>query len=440
VVAVAESRTEKELQTTRFELKNFVCEGEYQKGFVRILESYLRGLEATEQPAAWVSGFFGSGKSHLLKMFRYLWVDTIFDGGARAQGLVELPTDVKDLLRELGTMGRRFGGLHAAAGTLTSGEGEDVRLTILSIVLRSKDLPERLPQANFCLSLQRNGTYDRVRAAVEKAGRDFMKELDDLYVSPVIANAILEVDPTFAGSEKEARAALREQYPSVKTISTAEFIKKMREVLSVDGKLPCTMIALDEVQQYIGDNAARSLQVQEAAEAICKQMDSRVLLIGAGQSALRDTPSLQKLMHRFTASVELKDEDADTVTRRVVLAKKADKKKAVEDCLELHSGEISRQLAQTAISEKTKDREIRVDDYPLLPVRRRFWEVALRAVDVPGTTAQLRTQLKIVHEAVRETADEPLGTVVSADFIFGQVQADCSAPANCCARWTRPSV
>jgi len=65
-----------------------------------------------------------------------------------------------------------------------------------------------------------------------------------------------------------------------------------------------------------------------------------------------------------------------------------------------------------------------VDDYPLLPVRRRFWEHVLRAVDVPGTASQLRTQLKIVHEAVRQTAEEGLGTVVAADFIYEQISPD----------------
>src|SRR5262249_15179078 len=88
------------------------------------------------------------------------------------------------------------------------------------------------------------------------------------------------------------------------------------------------------------------------------------------------------------------------------------------------AGEIDRQLAGTRIAVCAEDRDIIVDDYPLLPVRRRFWEYVLRAVDVPGTASQLRTQLKIVHEAVRQTAEASLGTVVPADFIFGQLHRD----------------
>jgi hypothetical protein len=426
VASVAEGMSAKEVETLRYELEHFVCEGQYLDGMVRILESYLGNIDSTVQRAAWVSGFFGSGKSHLLKMLRHLWVDTKFESdGAAARSLAHLPDSVQNLLRELDTQGKRRGGLHAASGTLPSGGGESVRLAVLSIVLRSKGLPEALPQARFCLWLKKNGIYDAVRTAVEDAGKEFAAELHDLYVSPLLGKAVLSADPEFAPDLKQARAALRTQFPVDEDISTADFIRLMREILTVDGEIPCTLIVLDEIQLYIGDSAQRSTDVQEVAEAICKQFDSRVLLIGSGQTALAGSvPLLQRLKGRFTIPVELSDTDVETVTRRVVLAKKADKRKAVEDAIQAHAGEIDRQLVGTRIGPRSEDRDVIVDDYPLLPVRRRFWEHALRAVDVPGTSSQLRTQLRIVHDSVRELADRPLGTVTSADFIFRQLQPD----------------
>jgi hypothetical protein len=425
VAAVREAASDKEIETLRYELEHFVCEGQYEDGLIRILESYLGNVSSTTQPAAWVSGFYGSGKSHLLKMFRHLWVDTRFADGTTARGLARLSQEVQDSLRELDTLGRRNGGLHAASGTLPSGGGESVRLAVLSIVLASKGLPEALPQAQFCMWLRKNSIFDRVKAAVEAAGKDFFGELHDLYVSPILAKAVLDADPDFAPDLKQARATLRTQFPVVDDISTNEFIRLVREVLAVNGQVPCTVIVLDEIQLFIGNDPGRSTDVQEVAEALCKQLDSRVLLIGAGQTALAgNMPLLQRLIGRFTIPVELSDSDVETVTRRVVLAKKADKKKTIEDTLSAHAGEIDRELAGTRIAARAEDRDIIVDDYPLLPVRRRFWEHVLRAVDVPGTASQLRTQLKIVHEAVRQTAEASLGTVVPADFIFGQLHPD----------------
>jgi hypothetical protein len=156
---------------------------------------------------------------------------------------------------------------------------------------------------------------------------------------------------------------------------------------------------------------------------ICKQLDSRVMLVGAGQTALAGQDSLlQRLRDRFKISVELSDADVETVTRRVVLAKKADKRKIIEETLDANAGEVDRQLASTKVGPREEDKRVRVDDYPLLPVRRRFWEHVLRAIDVQGTAAQLRNQLTIVYQAVRDLAEKPLGTVLAADCIFDQQQ------------------
>ena len=372
VAAVKDAVTEQERETLRHELSQFVCEGQYKDGIVRILESFMACISSTSQLAAWISGFFGSGKSHLEKMLRHLWVDTKFpETSESARGLAHLPAEVKELLKELDTLGKRFGGLHAAAGALPAGGGLNVRLAVLGVVFKSKGLPESLPQALLCLWLRKTELFDRVKSNVEAAGKDFFKELNDLYVSPLIAKALLAADPNFASDEKKAKEAIRAQFPRRETLTDDEFIRLMREVLEENGKLPCTVIVLDEMQLYIGDNPQRSLDVQMVAEAICKQLDSRLLLIGAGQTALAGQDALlQRLRDRFKISVELSDADVETVTRRVVLAKKADKRKMIEDMLDADAGEVDRHLASTKIGPREEDKRVRVEDYPLLPVRR----------------------------------------------------------------------
>jgi hypothetical protein len=428
VASVREAATDNEVRTLRYELERFVCEGQYEDGLRRILETYLDNVNqqgSTTQRAAWVSGFYGSGKSHLLKMLRHLWVDTKFSDGATARGLASLPKSITDLLLELDNAGKRFGGLHAASGTLPSGGGESASLAVLSLIFASRGLPEALPQAQFCLWLRKEGLLERVKSKVEASGKGFHDELHDLYVSSLLGEAILEADPTFAPDLKQARAALRAQFPQAKDVSHTEFVSLAREVLGVDGKLPCTVLVLDEIQLFIGQDPDRSKAVQDLAEWICKELDKRVLLIGAGQTALAgNVPMLQRLKDRFTIPVELSDTDVETVTRRVVLAKRADRRKDIEKALANCAGEIDRQLSGTRIATRTEDRDTIVEDYPLLPVRRRFWEHVLRAVDVPGMSSQLRTQLKIVYEAARQTAEAPLGSVVPADFIFNQLHPD----------------
>ena len=421
---IADREDEQVIQELRGELATFVCEGQYADGIQRIVRSFLDDLNRPSQRGAWVSGFFGSGKSHLLKMLCHLWRNTEFPDGATARSLVPaIPEDLNALLRELDVAARRAGGLMAAAGSLPSGSTDHVRLNILGLLLRAAGLPTQYPQARFCLWLHAEGRFDAVKSAVEAEGRQFERELNDLYVSGAFARAILACDRSFAAGEAEARQAIRAQFPpQTADIATAEFLRAAKDALahasSGAGRMPCTLVVLDEVQQYIGDSAERSMLVTEVAEAVEKQLDSHVMIVGAGQSALTDVPLLQKLMDRFTIRVPLSDADVETVTRKVLLQKKPSAVDGLRTLLERHGGEISRQLQGTRLGEIAEDRAALVDDYPLLPVRRRFWDECFRQIDAAGTHSQLRSQLRIVHDALVKLANRPLGAVVPGDELF----------------------
>jgi len=251
---IADSQNERALAELRGELSTFVCEGQYADGIQKIVRSFLDNLGRTSQRGTWVSGFFGSGKSHLLKMLCHLWQDTVFPDGSTARSLVpSIPEDLHDLLRELDTAGKRGGGLIAAAGALPSGTTDNVRLTILGILLRAAGLPEQYPQACFSLWLHSLGYHDKVRGEIESAGKSFVRELNNLYVSGPIARAVLACEPDFATNETEARQALRAQFPPQTTdITTDQFLRTAKDALRLigkEGRLPCTLLILDEAQQ-----------------------------------------------------------------------------------------------------------------------------------------------------------------------------------------------
>ena len=300
-----DSLDDRALQELRGELSTFVCEGQYADGIQRILTSFLASQSQTSQKAAWVSGFYGSGKSHLLKMLCHLWQDTLFPDGATARSLVpNLPDDVRSLLRELDTAGKRAGGLLAAAGTLPAGTTDTVRLSVLSILLRGVGLPSQYPEAQFCLWLEEQGHFEKVKERVEAAGKSWASELHNLYVSPLIAEGVLECDPHFASNQVETRKTLRAQFPPKTTdLTNDELLTMVKRVLKragKEGRMPCTILILDEVQAYIGESVERSVLITDVAEAISKQLDSQAILVGAGQSALTGVRLLNKLMDRFT--------------------------------------------------------------------------------------------------------------------------------------------
>ena len=424
VAEVSEDHSRASQAVLRYELETFVCSGQYQKGLETILEKYLLNLDAgSEQPGVWISGFYGSGKSHLAKMLRTLWTDYQFADGATARGLVTLPDEIRDRFKELSTKGKQYGALHAAAGKLGAGAGEEIRLPLLGLIFKSKGLPEQYNQARLVLWMQNEKLLPQVEAELVAVGRTLAQELPHMYVSNQLARALLKASPGLAHTEADVRQLLKEQFPQVTDISSEQLHAAISAALEVEGKFPLSLIVLDEVQQYIGNEAKKAFQVQEITETLSKHFQGKLLFVATGQSALSGMPNLQRLMGRFPVQVTLGDGDVENVTRQIILAKKSTIQPAIEQVWRNNLGEISRHLRGTKLQHVTGDEKVLTADYPLLPVRRRFWERVLRSIDSTGTVSQLRSQLRVVHEAVLATAEDPLGHVVSGDFLYDQIAA-----------------
>lgn len=418
VASVNDEKTKQAMAVLRYELETFVCNGQYKKGIETILETYLKNIGQAQQPAAWVSGFYGSGKSHLVKMLRALWTDTPFEDEATARGVADLPLPIPDLLKELSTESKRHGGLHAASGTLGASASGSVRLALLRIIFKSADLPELYPVARFVIWLKSEGIYDDVTKYLEQNGHSWQEELDNFYVAEGLQEALVHVKPNLFSSPLACAEILSNQYPLVQDISSDEMVRAIRQALSKNGVFPLTLIVLDEIQQYIGEDSQRSQDVQEVVEACCKNIGSKLFFVGTGQTALSGTSNLKRFEGRFTIRVELSDADVDEVIRKVILAKNAAANLPIKQVMQTNLGEIARHLSGTTIGHRQDDINFFVQDYPLLPVRRRFWENTLRVLDQTGTESQLRNQLTMVHKAIQTNLEETLGHVVPADYLY----------------------
>ena len=140
--------TPADFETLRGELTTFVCDGAYADGLARMLEAFLGSVgHGSSAPAVWISGFYGSGKSHLASMLAALWTNLEFPDGATAEGLVHhLPPEVTAPLKELRIAAQRASGVVAAGDTLGTGPSDPVEATI-GIVLRAIGLPSDLRAA-----------------------------------------------------------------------------------------------------------------------------------------------------------------------------------------------------------------------------------------------------------------------------------------------------
>ena len=415
-----------DLTIAEYELRTFVCDGEYHEGLKKILEFYLNNYNSTVQPAFWVSGFYGSGKSHLVKMAGYLWEDFNFPNGNTARNIKPLPQEIQDLFVEIDRK-QNIQGKLSIAGTLRDFPSKDIRYSFIQLLLNTLGLPSQFHHFKFVYWAKKEGIYDGLKALVEAAGRSLEKEIGNLFMSDTLARSILVLKPELAENIAKLLDLIAAQFPRIETIGREEFVKTIREEilpLSFADKIPCTIIILDEVQQFIGQDPNLADNVQFLAEDLCSRFDGKFLLVGTGQNALTDTPILQKLMARFRVPIQLTNTDIQTVIRKTILDKKPSAVAPLNTKMDASSGEIFRNLEGTVFGCLTEDKNTLVADYPLLPSTRKFWYKVLQVVDVAGTSGQLRNQLRLIDDSLKTLAEKEVGYVVPADFIFTQTRSD----------------
>ena len=411
------------LETLRGELTTFVCDGAYSNGLGRILEAFLGSVDrGSGAPAVWISGFYGSGKSHLASMLAALWTNLAFPDGATAEGLIDhLPPEVAAPLKELRVAAQRSGGVVAAGDTLGTGPSDPAEAT-LGIVLRAVGLPSDLRAAQVAFWLADLGILDSVRASL---GNTFDTDVRNFILSPRFGAAVLQAKPNLAGSPQDLSGLLRSQFPEPPAV-TVDLLETMvrRALMLGRAELPLTLIALDEVQQFIRQDPGLTLKIQTIAERLTGRFDGRVLLLATGQQALSDVQNLQKLLDRFPIQIALGEADVDAVVRKTVLRKKTSSEEPIRSMLDANAGEISRHLRGSRLAHTVHDNDEAILDWPLLPSRRRVWELILRELDRTGLGGTLRGQLRTALDAARRYGDKPLGHAVPADFLYGRFSTE----------------
>jgi hypothetical protein len=409
----------------REQLQTFVCEGAYADGLRRMLEEFNAAAgRRGDAPAAWISGFYGSGKSLLAAMLGALWTNLQFEDGATAEGLVQsMPSEVRAALRELHANAARLGGLLVGGTTLGRGVHDPVK-AVLNVLFQATGLPSGsdMRPALATLWLADEGILSDVRGML---GADFARASQMFLLDNSFAASALKAKPSLAPDLDTLMDRLGQQFAAEPEPTVELLVDTARKALSLGrNQIPSTLIILDEVQQFIREDSNISLTIQTIVEELSSKFRSRVFLVATGQSALGDVQYLEKLLTRFVVTVPLGAADINSVIRKTVLLKKDTAKPEIEKMLDLRAGEIDRHLQGSNLRHTATDRPNDVPDWPILAARRRFWERVLAELDRSGLGATLRGQLRISLDAVKRYGERPLGVAVPGDFLYDTFAAE----------------
>lgn len=322
-------------EAIRQELDEYVVTRELRGHFSDFFEAYERALDApTDRIGVWVSGYFGSGKSHFLKMLSYLLENPEVDGRraidyfdgkiddpmvmAAMRRAADVPTEA--ILFNIDDMG---GGWKEGAYSETALLRTFARVFYEHLGFFGLDLK----LARFEKMVDDRGGTKRFREAYERiAGVPWVEERDAYgFHSMEIAEAAEEA---LGLSAADVESWIDNEV--MVTLSPVDLVADIKSYVDrrkaeCGGRFRLLFMA-DEMGQFIGSNVSRMLNLQTIVERLGSECRGDAWVVVTSQEALDEMRTIvendfSKIQGRFATRLSLSSSSVDEVIKRRVLAK-----------------------------------------------------------------------------------------------------------------------
>lgn len=317
------------------ELSEYVVTNELQRHFADFFEAYDRAIDVpTDKVGVWVSGFFGSGKSHFLKMLSYLLANRevggvaaidYFDGKvadpmvySRMRRAAAVPTE--SILFNIDSKGGHWkGGSEAKTALLLAFArvfyehlgfyGEDLKLARMEQFVESQEKTDAFRAA---FARVNGGDWLADRANYEFFEDDIVEVMQE-----VLGMSREAAQHWFDGSE---RAAIS---PDELTEQIVAYADRRAEECGGAFRL---LFMVDEVGQFIGSDVNLMLNLQTLVEDLGAKGSGRVWVMVTSQEAIDEITKVagndfSKIQGRFSTRLSLSSSSVDEVIKRRVLEK-----------------------------------------------------------------------------------------------------------------------
>lgn len=424
------------------EVDEYVVTDELNKKFDTFFDTYANTIgKPTQSIGVWISGFFGSGKSHLLKILSYILSSRSVHSDIIGELFLE-KIDKSDF--EL--IGNIKKALSIKADTLLfnidtkadSGAGNRAQNAILQVFLKVFNehrgyYPKQPSIANFEKNLDRKGKYQEFKDAFEKInGNSWIQERDALtFVIDDAAKAFSEVQNISYESAIEQLNKLDETF----TISIEDFAKEVKEYIATKEPNYRLIFLVDEVGQFIGENTAVMLNLQSMVESLATICQGQAWVIVTSQSAIKNLISshdglendFSKIMGRFDVKLDLTSQNANEVIQKRLLSKKESAVPQLSSLYNAHKNSIKSiiHFSDRGIQYKnySNDDEF-VSTYPFIPYQLDLFQRCIIGLSnnemFQGKHASIgeRSMLNVVQKVALDISYKEVGALASFDYFF----------------------
>lgn len=320
------------------EITEFVITGEQIRLLPRLFDTLVPPQQAN---CVWISGDFGSGKSHLLKILSYVLENKlVIEGRPCAEIFAEKANDDFELKGQIQKACKvPTESVLFNIQELHDGLGKNVNDPVLAIFLKVFNkkfgYDEKKPEiAEIERYYDNKGQYELLKSEYQKRHGESWEDARKSILLKL--QKLAEVVADIEGIDKAtAEKNLRAQINGFK-MDIDGFVTIIKEHLAKQPAGSRFIFFVDEVGQFIGKDVHRMLSLQTIAEGLTDKTDGRSFIVVTSQmdmeSTLGDLNTQQsndfsRIQGRFTTRIFLTSANADEVIQRRLLEKKEDANK-----------------------------------------------------------------------------------------------------------------
>ena len=314
-------------KSLRQELSEYIITKELRRHFRTFFDNYSKAIDyPTDKIGVWISGFFGSGKSHFLKILSYLLENKEVSGEkamdyfkdkfddpmmyATAVQCVSVPTE--SILFNIDI-----------EGPITKDKTAVLRVFAKMFYNHCGFYGDDLKIAKLERFIEKQGKTEQFRAVFEEVNGAPWVETRDSFA--FFEDDIVEVLQSVLGmSEQAARNWFNGE--ETNELSIAQLVADIKEYVDGKGKNFRLLFMVDEVGQYIGDDGDLMINLQSLVEEIGTRCTGKVWVMVTSQEAIDSVVHISgddfsKIQGRFNTRLSLSSSSVDEVIKKRVLAK-----------------------------------------------------------------------------------------------------------------------
>ncbi len=314
------------------ELDEYVVTRELQKHFAEFFSSYKKSIVGnTPKMGVWISGFFGSGKSHFLKILSYLLANKSV-GGRKA---IDFFADDKKIADRM-----VLADMKLAAGTNTDVVLFNIDSKSDSNSKQNKDAIVNVflkvfnEMQGFCGAMPFLADLER-RLAEEGRFTEFKEKFEEMYGDAwedsrqdfdFIQDDVVDVLTSMDFMSEAAARNWCEKASEPYQISIEDFAKRVKAYIECKGNNHHVVFLVDEIGQYIGEDSKLMLNLQTVTEELGKECMGKAWIIVTSQQDIDSVTKVKgndfsKIQGRFDTRLSLSSANVDEVIKKRILEK-----------------------------------------------------------------------------------------------------------------------